>query len=115
MAEGLAGHAFERQLRAELHGLASVSDQSDSHVLLRVAGVRARDALTKGIMIDLHPRAFGPGDAAATVFGHIPAHLWQLDAVPSYELAVSRSLAADFWHGIIHAAREHGAVIEATA
>jgi heterotetrameric sarcosine oxidase gamma subunit len=113
LAEGLAGHDFERGLRDELQGLASVCDQSDSHVLLRIAGKRVRDALAKEIMIDLHPRAFGPGDAAATVFGHVPVHFWQLDAAPSYQLAVSRSLAADCWHGLVEAAREFGVAVAA--
>ena len=112
VADGIAGHAFERQLRTELSGLASVCDQTDLHTLIRVSGARAPDALAKGIMIDLHLRAFGAGDVAATLFGHIPVHLWQIDAAPRYVIAVSRSLAADLWHGLVEAAREYGVTIE---
>ncbi|WP_289052807.1 sarcosine oxidase subunit gamma family protein, partial [uncultured Methylobacterium sp.] len=54
-------------LAEELHGLAAVTEQSDSRAVLRLTGPRAGDALRKGVAVDLHPRAFGPGDAAVTV------------------------------------------------
>lgn len=110
--EGTAGHAFEPRLRRELAGVASVSDQSDGRIVVRVSGPRARDALAKGVMIDLHPRAFGPGDAAVMSVAHAGTHLWQVDAVPTYELAVSRSLAAAFWHWLVESAAEFGGAIE---
>jgi methylglutamate dehydrogenase subunit D len=111
IAEGTAAQAFERQLRDELAGLASVCDQSDLYVLIRVTGTRAREALAKGLMIDLHPRAFRPGDVAVTALAHIGVHFWQLDPTPSYEFAVFRSLAADFWRGVVNAGAEFGVVI----
>ena len=63
-------------------------------------------------MIDLHPRAFGPGDAAVTSVAHVGVHLWQIDAAPTYELAVPRSLAAAFWHWLVESAAEFGGTIE---
>ena len=111
-AEGMAGHALEQWLRDELAGLASVCDQSDGRTLIQVGGARARDALAKGIMIDLHPRAFGPGDAAATVVAHIAVHFWQVDALPHYEFFVFRSYAADFWHWLVDAGAEFGVAVE---
>jgi heterotetrameric sarcosine oxidase gamma subunit len=113
MAEGVAGDAFERRLRHDLAGLASACDQSDGRTLIRVGGTRARDALAKGVMIDLHPRAFGPGDAAVTDVAHISVHVWQLDAAPNYEFAVFRSLAAEFWCWIVESGAEFGVAVEA--
>ena len=106
MAEGTDGAAFEARLRAALAGLASVSDQSDGRVVVRVGGPRARDTLAKGLPIDLHPRAFKPGDAAVSVVAHIAVHLWQIDPAPTYELAVPRSFAASFCDWLAAAAAE---------
>ena len=92
-AEGM-----EALLATPFAGLASVVDQSHGRTLLRVTGPNVRDALAKGVPIDLHPRAFKAGDAAATLVSHIPVHLWQIDDRPTYEFAVARSLAQSFWH-----------------
>jgi sarcosine oxidase subunit gamma len=111
LEEGTLGHALERRLRDELAGLASVSDQSDARTLIRVGGPRARDALAKGVMIDLHPRAFGPGDMAVTAVGHVGVQFWQIDGAPTYEFAVGRSFAADFWRWLIDAGAEFGVAV----
>jgi len=110
-AEREAGHAFEARLRADFAGLASVSDQSDGRVVLRIGGTRARDMLAKGVMIDLHPRAFGPGDTAVTSIAHIGVQFWQLDDAPTYELAVGRSFAAAFWRWLMMAGAEYGMAV----
>jgi sarcosine oxidase subunit gamma len=111
-AEGIEPHTFEARLRSELAGLASISDQSDSRTVVRVSGPRARDMLAKGVMLDLHPRAFGPGDAAVTSVAYIGVHLWQMDAAPTYELAVYRSFAASFWRWLISAGAEFGIAVD---
>lgn len=113
MSEAMPGHMFEHRLRTELDGLASVSDQSDGRTLIRVVGPRARDALAKGVMVDLHPRAFGPGDAAVSSVAHVGAHFWQVDDVPTFAFVVFRSLAADFWHWLAGSAAEFGVLVEA--
>jgi methylglutamate dehydrogenase subunit D len=110
-AEGMNGHGFEARLRQELADLASVSDQSDARLVVRVGGVRAREALAKGVMVDLHTRAFAPGDAAVTTVAHVGVHLWQLDAVPTYEFAVARSFGAAFWHWLTASAAEFGVMV----
>ncbi len=43
--------------------------------------------------IDLHPRVFAPGSVAITHASHIGIMVWQLDGVPTYEIAVFRSFA----------------------
>lgn len=98
-------------LAEELHGLAAVTEQSDSRAVLRLTGPRAGDALRKGVAVDLHPRAFGPGDAAVTVIAHVGAQLWQLDVAPTYDLAVPRSFAGSVWRWLDEAAAEFGYVV----
>jgi len=93
---------------APLVGLASLVDQSHGRTLLALTGPRVRDALAKGVPIDLHPRAFRPGDAASTLIAHIPVHLWQVDDRPSYQFAIVRSLAQSFWQWLTAAAAEWG-------
>jgi heterotetrameric sarcosine oxidase gamma subunit len=94
-------------------GLAAVIDQSDSRAVLRAGGPAVRAALAKGLPIDLHERAFRPGDAALTSVGHIAVHLWQVDAAPTYELAVPRSLAESFWHWLTQSSAEFGYAVAA--
>ncbi len=97
---------LETELKAALPGLASVVDHSDGRVVIRISGPRARDVLTKGVPIDLDPRAFGPGDAAITHASHIGVILWQLDNTPTYEIALFRSYADNFVHWIEESAEE---------
>ena len=49
---------MEALLATPFAGLASIVDQSHGRTLLRLTGPRIRDALAKGVPIDLHPRAF---------------------------------------------------------
>lgn len=99
---------FETKLATALDGLASVTDQSDGRIVLKISGGSTRHLLAKGMPIDLHPRSFSAGDTALTLFGHIGVHIWQMDDTPSYELCVTRSLAADLWHMIELAGAEYG-------
>ena len=98
----------EPMLVQSLAGLASIVDQTYGRMVLRVAGGRVRDALAKGLAIDLHPRAFKTDDAAFTSVSHIGVHLWQVDDAPTYDLAVSRSLGLDFWHWLEASCAEYG-------
>jgi heterotetrameric sarcosine oxidase gamma subunit len=108
MANGEDGTAFERRLRAELGNFASISDQSDGRVIVRVVGARAREALAKGVPIDLHPAAFRPGDVAITTVAYIGVHIWQVDDAPVYELIVPRSYSVSFDEWLTDAAAEFG-------
>jgi len=96
LAEGAADHT--QRLRAALGPLASVTDQSGTYVILRMAGPEARTVLQRGAPVDLHPAAFGPGCVAVTVIAHIGVVIRQLDDTPAYEVAVFRSYAASFRH-----------------
>lgn len=99
---------FAADLAAALAGIASVSDQSDARATIRIAGPHARDVLAKGWPIDLHPRAFRPGDAALSSIALIGAHLWQIDEAPTYDIAVFRSMAASFVDWLLTSAAQYG-------
>jgi methylglutamate dehydrogenase subunit D len=99
---------FATKLTKDLAGLASTSDQSDARAVIRASGPAARKALAKGLPVDLHPRVFGPGDAALTQIALIGAHIWQIDEAPTYDIAVFRSLAGSFADWLIASAAEFG-------
>ena len=101
VAHEQASNALAQSLRKTIGDLASVSDQSDAYVVLRLSGPGVREALTKLVPIDVHARAFKVGDVAATVAAHIGATLWRLeddaDGSAVFEIAVYRSFATSFW------------------
>lgn len=102
---------FELQLRTELAGLASVFDQSDGRTIVQVSGPRARDALAKGVLIDLHPGVFGAGSAAVTSIAYIGVHFWQTDEKPTYEFAMFRSFAMSFCDWLFDSSAEFGVAL----
>jgi len=99
---------FERNLQDVFAGLASVTNQSDGLSVIRVGGPKARQALAKGVPLDLDARSFRVGDTALTVVEHIHAHLWQIDETPTYEFAVFRSFAVAFYEWLLEASIEFG-------
>jgi heterotetrameric sarcosine oxidase gamma subunit len=109
------GNSFASSLKDSLGNLASVADQSDGYAVLRLTGPKLRDTLAKLIPIDVHSSAFAPGHVASTVASHINATLWRLedadDGSPVFEVAVFRSLAANFWHALSQSAAEFGLVV----
>jgi methylglutamate dehydrogenase subunit D len=106
---------FAQSLRAELGLLASVSDQSDGYGVLRLSGFKVRETLAKLIPVDIHQRAFKPGDAASTVASHIGVTLWRLHDTPEgwsvFDIAVFRSLAGSLWHALAQSAAEFGLIV----
>jgi methylglutamate dehydrogenase subunit D len=106
LAEG--AQDFDRELTLGLGKRALITDQSDGRAILRLRGPKAREVLAKGMAIDLHPRAFKPGDVALTTAAHIGVQLWQVDETPTYEIAVPRSLAKSLWAWLSASAAEFG-------
>jgi sarcosine oxidase subunit gamma len=94
-------------LQEALGGLASILDQSDGQMAIGIAGGNVRATLAKGCALDLHPDSFKPGDAAATLFGHVPVHLTRT-GTDDYELLVPRSYAASLWDSLGEMAAEFG-------
>lgn len=112
------GNGFAACLRESVGDLASVVDQSDGYAVLRVSGPKARDALAKGVPLDLHPRTFSVGDVAVTVVSHIDATIWRCDdrpdGAPVFEFVIFRSLAGSFWHWLDESTAKFGVTVEAS-
>jgi sarcosine oxidase subunit gamma len=72
----------------------AVVDVSAQRITLRLHGARARDVLTKGCSIDLHPRSFGGGSSAQTTLGQADVILLALsDRGDDYAVLVRSSFA----------------------
>jgi sarcosine oxidase subunit gamma len=91
VAEGEALDLLPRLGRAVAGRRAAVSDLSSSRAIIEIAGSHARALLETGCGLDLHPRAFGPGQCAQTLLARVPVILDQIDATPHYRLLVRRS------------------------
>ncbi|EJL30870.1 sarcosine oxidase gamma subunit [Novosphingobium sp. AP12] len=100
--------AWHTALRDRLAELASVSDQSDGYMLIRLSGEDARTVLQRGAAIDFHPEVFAPGAAATTVIAHIGVVIWRRDddarGRPKYEIATFRSYFDSFRRWLDHTA-----------
>ncbi len=107
VAPGAAAGSLAVRLERKLGTLAMVSDQSHGRTVMRLAGARARDVLSKGTAVDLRPAAFRPGMCAATQIGHVGV-LVACTAEDSFELSVLRSFAEGFWQGLSELALEWG-------
>ncbi|GGD10623.1 sarcosine oxidase subunit gamma [Aureimonas glaciei] len=104
---------FAATLGTALAGVASVCDQSSGYGVLRLSGPAVRALLAKGVPLDLDPSAFSPGDSAVTLAGHVGIVLWQVDDTPTYDVAVFRSYAADFWAWLTTGSAEFGLAVDA--
>ena len=89
------------RLEAAFDGLlTAVTDISSGHTMLVASGPRARALLARGCTLDLHPRAFAPGQCAqtlvakASVLIHRPRGAGDSTA---FELLVRRSFAEYLW------------------
>lgn len=111
VAENLSNSALERSLLEAVKGNAAVVDQSGGYFIVRVSGARARDALAKGVPIDLHPSAFSVDDAASTAVVHMAVHFWQTSAEPAYDFAIPTSFAAAFWNWLCEVGAEFGITV----
>jgi methylglutamate dehydrogenase subunit D len=100
--------ALERELIAALGETASIFDQTDGRALFRLSGSRAREALSKGVLLDLHPAVFGRGSAASTSIAYMSVTFWQIDDQPTYDLVAFRSFAESLWHWLVEASVEFG-------
>ena len=107
-AEGSDVTGFAAKVRARLGPFAAVSDQSDARLVLCLSGPRVRDVLAKGVPIDLHPKAFKPGDVATTLAAYIGVQIDMLDDAPAYQLTASRSMAGSLWSWLTASAAEYG-------
>jgi methylglutamate dehydrogenase subunit D len=107
-AQASAWPDFVSTLRQRLAGVASIADQSDGRLVLRLSGDRVRDVLAKGVPVDLHPRSFRTGAVASTLVAYIAVQIVQLDDRPTFQLMAPRSLAGSLWSWLTGSAAEFG-------
>ena len=84
---------------AALGPTAYVTDQSDSWVMLRVAGAGVRAALERICPLDLDDEAFPEGRVARTAMEHLAAIVLR-DGADSFLLMSPRSSAGSFLHAV---------------
>lgn len=105
-ADGAQGPLQDR-LRTALEGEHSaVVDVSDYYTIIRVSGARARDVLAKGCPLDLHPRVFGPGKCAGSLFLKAAIRILQIDDTPVYDLQVRWTFADYLFQHLVRGAEE---------
>ncbi|MCC6535677.1 MAG: sarcosine oxidase subunit gamma [Burkholderiales bacterium] len=96
------------RLRQALRGVhAAVTEVGDARIVYAVAGPNARDVFAKGCPLDLHPRAFRPGQCAQTLLGKVSVLIHQVGQDPAYEVYVARSFADYAWAWLVTAAGEY--------
>jgi sarcosine oxidase subunit gamma len=104
--DGGAPDLLGRLTRALAGRRAVVTDLLASRAIIEIAGPQARTLLEKGCGLDLHPRAFVPGQCAQTLFARLPVIIDQTSAAPVYRVFVRRSAAAWLAEWLIDAAQE---------
>lgn len=78
---------------AQSQGLVCVN-LTDAFAVLQLWGRAARDLLSKGCGLDMHPRHFLPGQCARTRLAQIPVLVDCVEALPRFALIVPRSYQA---------------------
>ena len=90
---------------------AAVTDTSGNYTTINLAGRRARDLLSKGCTLDLHPRIFAPGQCAQTNLAKATVLLIPRSNDPgfqSFDVVVRRSFADYLANWLEHSGREYG-------
>lgn len=82
-------------------------DTSAGRLGLELSGPMARAVMEKSCHIDLHPRAFGPGQVAQSTVARVPAILLQRDGRPTYWIFVRPSFAQYLARWLIDAMAEY--------
>jgi sarcosine oxidase subunit gamma len=102
---------IETALRSLLGGQHfAVSDVSSGYTVLHLSGLPVRDVLAHGCPLDLHPRVFGPGSSAGSLFFKASVWLWQTEQTPVYEMLVRNSFRGYVWLMLERASQACGLV-----
>ena len=94
-------------LAAAADGPAAIVDVSANRTVIELSGASARGVLEKGCPTDLHPRAFGPGQALTTTLARMPLLLWQVGP-QTYRLLPRASFAEYVAAWLLDAMQEFG-------
>lgn len=92
VSDGIGGPALHRHLESYTReeSVAAV-DVSQGFGILRVAGKDAREVLSKGCGLDLHPRLFPAGYSTRTRFAQLPVIMECSSTSAHFDLYVARS------------------------
>ncbi|MDZ7786706.1 MAG: sarcosine oxidase subunit gamma family protein [Halofilum sp. (in: g-proteobacteria)] len=88
----------------------ATNDVTGNFTTIELAGPHARDVLEKGCTLDLHPRAFAPGQCAQTLLSHAGILIRPVHDGQAFELVVRRSFADYTFIWLEDAAVEYGGV-----
>ena len=100
---------LSESLEAVLEGMhVAVTDVTGGQTVITLSGPRARDVLSKGCPLDLHPSVFKPGHCAQTLVAKANVTIRCVDDLPSFELIVRRSFAEYTALWLHDAALEYG-------
>ncbi|MBT5432542.1 MAG: sarcosine oxidase subunit gamma [Rhodospirillaceae bacterium] len=90
--------AIEDCLNEALAGASiGVVDVTEGRTTIRVSGPMARDLLSMGCPLDLHPRSFGAGRCAQSSISRSPVILHQVDEAGVYDIFIERSQSDYLW------------------
>lgn len=92
------GPDFGQKIQHEIVGLGYVSEQSDARVCFEISGRDARELMSRGCALDLHPTSVSKGFCAQTMMAHIGVLIYQNNDEPTYQLYVYSGFARSFWH-----------------
>ncbi len=92
--------------------IGSITSLSHARTRLFIEGTRAREVLSKGIALDLHPEVFDLDACALTELQHTPVLLHRIGQ-ERYELYVLRTYAAWIWEWLTDAVLPLGAAADA--
>ncbi len=106
VAKDSADGSFHKTIAAKIAGIGYVSEQSDSRVCFRISGKHARNLMSRGCRLDLHPDVVSPGFCAQTTMAQIGVLLHQLDDNPDYDLYVYSGFARSFMDWLEHTAAQ---------
>lgn len=103
---------FCQRMADKVKGVGYVSDQGDARVCFRVSGDQARDLMSRGCRLDLHPNVTGAGFCAMTTMAQVGVLLHQVDDAPTYDLFVYSGFASAFHDWLTHTAAQFGYRLE---
>ncbi len=93
-AENNMEDAFNEALEGASVG---VVDVTEGRTTIRVSGPMARDVITMGCPLDLHPRVFQPGRCAQSFISRSPILIHQIDDTPTFDIHIERSQSDYLW------------------
>ena len=107
-----AEKAIEDRLVEALSGAsAAVVDVTEGRSTIRVSGPMARDVLSMGCPLDLHPRVFGAGRCAQSLIARAPVVLHLVDGAAAFDVHVERSQTDYLWTWFETAGAPYGVAV----